>query len=96
MFLSQNRPVHETKWKNMVERGRAQMAIRGMRFACWISKTTETHSEYLIIIAFPQQQCLHERASMLRLLVYCHTCFLRKTVLTFRCLTSTIVDVPHR
>jgi len=27
-----------------------------MRFACWITKITDTHSEYVIIIAFPQQQ----------------------------------------
>jgi len=33
--------------------------------ACWIPKTTNTHSEYVIIIAFSQQQWLHERASML-------------------------------
>jgi len=37
-----------------------------MRFACWILKATGTHSEYVIIIAFPLQQRLHERASMLR------------------------------
>jgi len=44
----------------MVERDRAQMAIRRMRFAYWISKATDTHSEYVTIIAFPQQQWLHE------------------------------------
>ena len=37
-----------------------------MRFACWITKATDTHSEYLTLIAFPLQQRLHERASMLR------------------------------
>ena len=26
--------------------------IRRMRFACWITKATETHSEYIILIAF--------------------------------------------
>jgi hypothetical protein len=31
-----------------------------------ITKTTNTHSEYVILIAFPLQQRLHERASMLR------------------------------
>jgi hypothetical protein len=40
--------------------------IRRMRFACWITKATHTHSEYVILIAFPWQQCLRERASMLR------------------------------
>jgi hypothetical protein len=29
---------------------------RRMRFACWITKATDTHSEYVILIAFPRQQ----------------------------------------
>ena len=37
-----------------------------MRFACWINKATGIHSEYVIFIAFPQQQWLRERASILR------------------------------
>jgi hypothetical protein len=40
--------------------------IRRMRFACWITKATDTHSQYLSLIAFPRQQLLGERASMLR------------------------------
>jgi hypothetical protein len=40
--------------------------IRRMRFACWITKATNTHSEYVTLIAFPRQQLLRERASMLR------------------------------
>ena len=39
---------------------------RGIRFACWITKVTETHSEYVILIAFRRQQWLRERNSMLR------------------------------
>ena len=31
-----------------VERGRPQMTIWRMRIACWISKATDTHSEYVI------------------------------------------------
>jgi hypothetical protein len=37
-----------------------------MRIACWLPKTTNTHSEYLILIAFPLQQWSDERVSMLR------------------------------
>ena len=37
-----------------------------MRIACWIPKATNTHSQYVILIAFPLQQWLHERASVLR------------------------------
>jgi hypothetical protein len=32
--------------------------IRRMRFAFWIDKATETHSEYVILITFPQQRWL--------------------------------------
>jgi hypothetical protein len=39
--------------------------VRRMRFACWITKATDTHSEYVISIAFPRQQWLRERASRL-------------------------------
>jgi len=42
------------------------MATRCIRTACWITKTTNTHSEYATLIAFPLQQRLHERASVLR------------------------------
>jgi hypothetical protein len=37
-----------------------------MRTACWITKATDTHSEYVILIAFRRQQWLRERASILR------------------------------
>jgi hypothetical protein len=33
-----------------------------MGFACWIIKTTDTDSEYVMFVAFPWQQCLQERA----------------------------------
>jgi hypothetical protein len=29
--------------------------IRRMRFECWITKATDTHSEYVILKAFPRQ-----------------------------------------
>jgi hypothetical protein len=34
--------------------------------ACWIPKSTNTHSEYVILIAFLLQQWLHKHTSMLR------------------------------
>jgi hypothetical protein len=36
-----------------------------MCIACWIPKATNTRTD-VILIAFPLQQCLHKRASMLR------------------------------
>jgi hypothetical protein len=53
-------------WKNTVEPNRPQMTIWRTRLACCIRKARSTHSEYVILIAFPLQQWLHERASMLR------------------------------
>jgi hypothetical protein len=38
--------------------------IRRMRFACWVTKATDTHSEYVILLAFPRQEWLRERASL--------------------------------
>jgi hypothetical protein len=57
-------------WNNVEKYGIARQAtddniIRRMRFACWITKATDTHSEYVIFIAFSRQQWLRERASML-------------------------------
>ena len=36
-----------------------------MRFECRITEAKDTHSEYVILIAFPWQQWLCEHASML-------------------------------
>ena len=65
-FIFENRTVYEIIWKNMVERGRPQMAIWRMRIACWIPKATDTHLECVILISVPLQQWLYESASMLR------------------------------
>ena len=48
-----------------MERGRQQMTIWRMRVVCWIPKATDTHSEYVTLIAFPRQQYLDEDASLL-------------------------------
>jgi hypothetical protein len=42
------------------------MTIWRIRIACWILKATNTHSEYVILIAFMLQKWLHEGASLLR------------------------------
>jgi hypothetical protein len=53
-------------WKNFVEPDRPQMTIWRMRIACWMPNATNTHSVYVLLIAFSLQQWLRERASMLR------------------------------
>ena len=73
-FFFENRTVYEIGWKNTVERGRPQMTIWRMRIACRIPKSTNTHSEYVILVTFPLQQWLHESASMLRLYLHCLPC----------------------
>ena len=53
IFFFENRAVYEIIWKNIVQPGRK-------------AKATNTHSDYVIFIAFLLQQWLRERASMLR------------------------------
>ena len=59
-------------WDNVEKfrRARQAMAIWCTHIACWIPKATHTHthtqSQYVILIAFPLQQWLHERDSMFR------------------------------
>jgi hypothetical protein len=54
-FLILNCAVYEIMWKNMGEPDRPQMSLYT---ACRITKATDTHSEYVILIAFPQLQCV--------------------------------------
>ena len=56
----------EVTWKDIVQLDRPQMTIWRMRIVWWITKATNTHSEYVVLIAFPLQQWLHDRASLLR------------------------------
>jgi len=66
-FFPKNGAVYEI----MENYGRARRAtddniIRRMRCACWITKATSAHSEYVMLIAFLLQQWLQERPSLLR------------------------------
>jgi len=53
-FRPKNRAVYEIMWKNIVEQDRPQMKIKhdACAFTSWITKATDTHSEYVILIAF--------------------------------------------
>jgi hypothetical protein len=64
-FPLQNHAVYEILWKNRVELGRPQLTVWCMHFVCWMPMATNIHSEYVILIAFPLQQWLHDRTSML-------------------------------
>ena len=43
-----------------------RLTVWRMRIACWMPNATHTHSDNVILVAFPQQQTLHERASVFR------------------------------
>ena len=64
--------------KNTVQPVRPQTTTRRVLIACWISKATNTHTEYVIIIPFPLQQWLYARASMLRYTYISLSSLLRK------------------
>jgi hypothetical protein len=66
-------------WDNAEKYGRARQVtddniIRRMRFARWITKATDTHLEYVILIAFARQKWLRERALTVRLFLHCLSC----------------------
>jgi len=42
------------------------MTLWHLRIAFWVHTATNTHSECVILIAFPHQQLLHESAILLR------------------------------
>jgi len=52
----ENYAVCETMRKNIVDPGRSQVTIWRRRIASCVPKARDTHSEYVILIAFPLQQ----------------------------------------
>ena len=64
-FFFENCAVCEIMWKNAIDRSRLQMTIWGMRITCWIPKAANIHLQYVILIAFPLQQWLQVRATVL-------------------------------
>ena len=74
IFFSKIVPFWET-WENIVELGRPRVTTWGMRIVCWIPKTTNKHSEYIIRITFTRQQWLHERTLMLRYMYIAYLVF---------------------
>ena len=57
----------------MVDPNRPQMVIQRMRFLCLITKATDIHSWYEVLIAFQFQEWLHACASVLH---YMYNAFL--------------------
>jgi hypothetical protein len=51
----ENHAICEIMWQNMIEPDRPQMTTWCTHIAFWVTKATDTHSECVIIIAFPRQ-----------------------------------------
>jgi hypothetical protein len=66
LFIFEDSAVYEIMWNNAAQRGSPQMPIWRMRIACWITRTTNTQSGYVIFIVCLLQQCLSDGASILR------------------------------
>ena len=71
MLLFENSAVYEIMWKNTVEQGRPQIKICCMRIACWLTMALHILPQYIVLIPFPLQQLLQERASMGTLHAHC-------------------------
>ena len=84
-------------WDKMEKYCSARRATgdKRMRFASWITKITDTHSEYIILIAFPQQRWLHERGLILCLYVLTgrHNC--RRKMEYEPCKVHLLIQLPN-
>ena len=69
-FFSRNRAIYEIMWRNMVRTREASGDNVVHVFSCWLTKATNTHSQYVILIAIPLQQWLWEHALMVHY-IYC-------------------------
>ena len=72
----ENRVFYDIMWKIIVVQSRPRMPIKYgvcVLRAVYV-KATNSHSECVILTAFPLQQCLNERASIL-LYVHCLSCY---------------------
>jgi hypothetical protein len=69
--------------------------IRRMRFACRITKATDTHSEYVILIAFRLATVVTRTRLSVTLYVHCLSCCETKTVIKlYKFCTYNVCD-PH-
>jgi hypothetical protein len=77
------------KLKKYIVSKKSWITLWHKRVSRWVSKATNTHSEYTILIAFVQKQWLHERAWILRytriasIVLYCVTVFFMCSVVIY-------------
>jgi hypothetical protein len=72
IFFLEKCAIYETMWKNIVNPDRPQMTVWLRYIACWVTKAANTHSEYVILTAFPLQQWLHKHTSLSRYMFVAH------------------------
>jgi hypothetical protein len=66
-------------WDNVEKHSRPRQATDGnillrVRFSCWVTKTTDTQLDYVILTAFPQRKWCREHASILRFYIHWLSC----------------------
>ena len=74
-YFIEIRAVYEIMWKDVVERVKPQKTIWRMRIACWIPKATNTHSGFVILIAFPLQKWFARTSLDVMLYALCLCCW---------------------
>jgi len=77
-FSSENRNSYNIIWNKYGRSGQNtdDNIIQRIRFPCWITKDTDTNSEYVILVVFPWRQWFRERVPILRYTkLLCPSCF---------------------
>jgi hypothetical protein len=64
--VQRNRVFYKIMCKNTVKPIKPNITTVNMRIACWIPLSTNTKSEYVILVAYPLQHWLHEHTPKLR------------------------------
>jgi hypothetical protein len=74
-FFFENFAAYKRTWKNIVQPDMVHMTVWRMRIACYIPKATNTHSECVMLIAFPLQQWLFMNATQCYIRLHCMSCY---------------------
>jgi hypothetical protein len=95
-FCLENRTLYEITWIIYGTAGQdtGDDIMRCKRFAWWILKDTDTHSEYVILIAFSLQQWLTGTDLIVTLRVYCLPCLSSQEIFYLTCNYMNTADSP--
>jgi hypothetical protein len=74
LFPPENRAVYEMR-ENRLEQATDDNIIRLMRYACWITKATNTHPEYVILNCSTTATMVARTHLSVTLYVHCLSCF---------------------